>query len=168
MEKLGEKDVEIIEAMCDNDLNLSKVARALFQHRNTIVYHLDKIKKNTGLDPRKFYELVKLKEMADNYSVFFIEEKKRLCKMCGNQIIDKKRRKFCSDKCRKTHAARGRKKVQKGRKEMCMKCTYSYQVTSSEQWICKNSGKIVISSSGRANKNSSDCFKNIEIKMNAS
>lgn len=36
------------------------VAHAIFAHRNTVLYHLDKVKRQTGLDPRRFYDLVEL------------------------------------------------------------------------------------------------------------
>ena len=34
--------------------NISEAARQLFIHRNTLVYRVDKIKKNTGFDLREF------------------------------------------------------------------------------------------------------------------
>lgn len=33
-------------------------------HRNTVLYHLDKVKRQTGLDPRRFYDLVELVKIA--------------------------------------------------------------------------------------------------------
>lgn len=38
------------------DLNISETAKMLFIHRNTLIYRLDKIKKDTGLDIRNFRE----------------------------------------------------------------------------------------------------------------
>ena len=43
-----------VEKMFENNLNISEAARQLFIHRNTLVYRLDKIYKNTGLDLREF------------------------------------------------------------------------------------------------------------------
>lgn len=40
------------------------VARAIFVHRNTVLYHLNKVKQQTGLDARRFYDLVELVKMA--------------------------------------------------------------------------------------------------------
>ena len=40
--------------MFENNLNISEAARQLFIHRNTLVYRVDKIKKNTGFDLREF------------------------------------------------------------------------------------------------------------------
>ena len=43
-----------VEKMFENNLNISEASRQLFIHRNTLVYRLDKIHKNTGLDLREF------------------------------------------------------------------------------------------------------------------
>lgn len=57
-------DSDIIIALADNNMNVSDTARALFMHRNTVVYHIAKIKKMTGLDPANFYDLHKLVDMV--------------------------------------------------------------------------------------------------------
>ena len=46
--------VETIRAFFRNNLNLSTTARQLFIHRNTLLYRMEKIRKATGLDLRKF------------------------------------------------------------------------------------------------------------------
>ena len=46
------------ERFLENDLNLSETSRALFIHRNTLSYRLDKIERLTGLDIRKFSDAV--------------------------------------------------------------------------------------------------------------
>ncbi len=43
-----------VEKMFENNLNISEASRQLFIHRNTLVYRLDKIHKNTGFDLREF------------------------------------------------------------------------------------------------------------------
>lgn len=43
-----------VQVFFENNLNISEAARRLFIHRNTLVYRLEKIKKLTGLDLRKF------------------------------------------------------------------------------------------------------------------
>ncbi|MFW6022656.1 MAG: CdaR family transcriptional regulator [Halanaerobiaceae bacterium] len=43
---------EIIEALVENNLNISQTADALFIHRNTLLYRLNKIEDLTGLDPK--------------------------------------------------------------------------------------------------------------------
>ena len=45
-------------------MNVTDVAHAIFAHRNTVLYHLNKVKQQTGLDPRRFYDLVELVKMA--------------------------------------------------------------------------------------------------------
>lgn len=46
------------EAFLESDLNLSETSRALFIHRNTLSYRLDKIERLTGLNIRKFSDAV--------------------------------------------------------------------------------------------------------------
>ena len=64
MAKLTAVDFEIILALADNNMNVVETARVLFMHRNNVVYHIGKVKKRTGLDPTKFYDLVKLVRIA--------------------------------------------------------------------------------------------------------
>ena len=58
------RDAHIVVAMANHNMNVTNVARAIFMHRNTVTYHLDKVKQQTGLDPRRFYDLVELVKMA--------------------------------------------------------------------------------------------------------
>lgn len=58
------KDVEIIRAMAEHDMNVSEVSRTRFMHRGTVLYHLNRINEETGLDPQKFYDLVDLVNMV--------------------------------------------------------------------------------------------------------
>ena len=51
---LNEEMLETVSAFFSNDLNLSTTARQLFIHRNTLIYRIEKIRKATGLDLRKF------------------------------------------------------------------------------------------------------------------
>ena len=50
--------METARAFFQNDLNLSTTAKKLFIHRNTLLYRMDKIRKATGLDLRKFEDAV--------------------------------------------------------------------------------------------------------------
>ena len=45
-------------------MNANEVARREYMHRNTVIYHLDKTKRETGLDGRCFYDLVELLKIA--------------------------------------------------------------------------------------------------------
>lgn len=62
--RLDERDAKIILVLADSQMNVSEVARQLYMHRNTIVYHIDKIQKVTGLNPLNLYDLFKLTCMA--------------------------------------------------------------------------------------------------------
>lgn len=56
-EKLNSFDSEMIttiEEFVNCDLNISDAARKLYIHRNTLIYRLDKINKETGFDIRNF------------------------------------------------------------------------------------------------------------------
>ena len=57
---MDERDVKIILALADNRMNATEVSRVMFMHRNTVVYHIEKIKRITGLDPTDFHDLCKL------------------------------------------------------------------------------------------------------------
>lgn len=48
--------VTTIEEFVDCGLNISDAARKIYIHRNTLIYRLDKIKKETGFDIRNFKE----------------------------------------------------------------------------------------------------------------
>lgn len=58
--RLDERDAEIILALAHNNMNVSDTARDMFMHRNSICYHITKVKRVTGLDPMNFYDLHKL------------------------------------------------------------------------------------------------------------
>ena len=62
---MSERDVDIILALADNQMKPSRVGRELFLHRNTVMYHIEKIKSITGLDPTDFYDLCKLLQMVE-------------------------------------------------------------------------------------------------------
>lgn len=63
------EEIEIIKAMAENDLNVTTTAKELNRHRGTVVYWIEKIKKSTGLNCQKFYDLVKLLEMVSDEMV---------------------------------------------------------------------------------------------------
>lgn len=53
---LSSEMMDTIDAFFRNDLNLSTTAREMFIHRNTLIYRLDKIRKVTGYDLRRFQD----------------------------------------------------------------------------------------------------------------
>ena len=54
IDSLDQETLFTIQRFFENNLNVSETSRGLFVHRNTLVYRLEKIKKLTGLDLRKF------------------------------------------------------------------------------------------------------------------
>ncbi len=61
----GEEMLYTIEMFFKKDLNLSDTARQLYIHRNTLVYRLDKVQKQIGLDLRKFEDAVTFKMLLE-------------------------------------------------------------------------------------------------------
>ncbi|HET7580719.1 MAG TPA: sugar diacid recognition domain-containing protein [Bacillales bacterium] len=56
--------LETMNAFFENDLNLSRTAKQLFIHRNTLIYRINRIQEITGYDPRNFRDAVTL-QLAD-------------------------------------------------------------------------------------------------------
>lgn len=54
--------VEILKAYADHDMNAVQTAKGLYMHSNTLKYHLEKIHRETGLNPNKFNDLRELLE----------------------------------------------------------------------------------------------------------
>ena len=61
MDKL---DAKIIVAFAQSNMNISGTSREMGYHRNTFTYMLDRIQKATGLNPRNFFDLGELYEIA--------------------------------------------------------------------------------------------------------
>ena len=70
---MDERDVEIILALADNNMNESETSRALYMHRNTVIYRLRKVKRLTGLDPMNFHDLCKLVQRVNERRVITYE-----------------------------------------------------------------------------------------------
>ena len=56
-----EETLSTIHKFFENSLNVSETSRQLYIHRNTLVYRLDKLQKQTGLDLRVFEDAITLK-----------------------------------------------------------------------------------------------------------
>ncbi len=54
VDRLDEETLHTIHVFLESGLSIAECARKLYLHRNTLIYRLDKIQKNTGLDIRKF------------------------------------------------------------------------------------------------------------------
>ncbi|MDA5560500.1 helix-turn-helix domain-containing protein [Exiguobacterium sp. MMG028] len=64
MEMLDLSTIELLEALFSHSLNVSHTAKALFMHRNTLNYRLDRLFETTGYDARKFYDASLLQLMV--------------------------------------------------------------------------------------------------------
>ena len=56
--QLNQEDLKLLKIYFEHNLSLKETSEALFLHKNTIQYKLNKIQKLTGYDPRKFTEAV--------------------------------------------------------------------------------------------------------------
>lgn len=54
----GQDDLDLIKSLFENNGNLSQSAEALFIHRNTLTYRMDKFSKKTGLNLSKLSDLM--------------------------------------------------------------------------------------------------------------
>lgn len=54
-------------AFIENGFNISKTSSSIYLHRNTLIYRLDKIKDNLGIDIRNFNEAVVYYVIIKNY-----------------------------------------------------------------------------------------------------
>ncbi len=61
LDDMDQETVTTITKFFENSLNVSETSRQLYIHRNTLVYRLDKLQKNTGLDLRVFDDAITFK-----------------------------------------------------------------------------------------------------------
>ncbi|WP_251390308.1 PucR family transcriptional regulator [Mediterraneibacter agrestimuris] len=66
---LDEEMTTIIDRFLQNNLNIAETARQLHMHRNTLIYRLEQVEKQTGLDLRHFEDAMtfKIAVMVLNY-----------------------------------------------------------------------------------------------------
>lgn len=136
--------------MCEHDMNITEVSRIMYMHRNSIEYHIRKMQRKYHLSPRKFYDLVELKRIADEH-IELIEEP-RICVRCGREIKNKNR-KYCSEECRNAQHNKGY------RRDMCIRCENSKRIGNTRGYRCLKNGKVVINKFGQGTKNSSECIR---------
>ncbi|MBQ9464145.1 MAG: helix-turn-helix domain-containing protein, partial [Lachnospiraceae bacterium] len=60
-ENLDAETLATINKFFENNLNVSETSRQLYIHRNTLVYRLDKLETQTGLDLRVFEDAITFK-----------------------------------------------------------------------------------------------------------
>ena len=77
-DSFDEETVMTINKFFDNNLNISETARQMYIHRNTLVYRLEKLQKQTGLDIRVFEDALtfKIAAMVASYMKFRKEDLK--------------------------------------------------------------------------------------------
>ena len=75
IEDFDEETLNTINKFFENSLNVSETSRQLYIHRNTLVYRLDKLQKNTGLDVRVFDDAItfKIALMVAKYMAYMEE-----------------------------------------------------------------------------------------------
>lgn len=61
---MTELQAEIILKLAENTFVISTVANQMYRHRNSITYHIERIRAETGKDPMTFYDMVELLEEA--------------------------------------------------------------------------------------------------------
>ncbi len=61
LDEFDDETLATINKFFENNLNVSETSRQLFIHRNTLVYRLDKLQKQTGLDLRVFEDAITFK-----------------------------------------------------------------------------------------------------------
>ncbi len=61
---MTERQREIVLGYAECSMNAVETGRKLYLSYVTVGYHLNQIKKSTGIDPRSFYGLCKLVQMA--------------------------------------------------------------------------------------------------------
>lgn len=54
---MGEWERKVIKLYADHDMQQQTIAKLIPCHRNTIEYYFQKVKRKTGLDPKRFHDL---------------------------------------------------------------------------------------------------------------
>lgn len=57
-------EAKIIVSLANHQLSALQAAKSLNYHRNTIYYHVKRVRKKTHLDPYDFFDMQKLYPMA--------------------------------------------------------------------------------------------------------
>ena len=59
---LTDKQREVVLALADCGMNVTKASKKIFRHRNAVLHHIKRIREATAKDPMNFYDLVELVE----------------------------------------------------------------------------------------------------------
>jgi|GEM_PF-718026 len=72
----------------DNDMSLTKTAKGLKIHRNTLIYRLDKINESLDLDPRSFGDAVQIR-ISMLFGEILNRKSKALLESIGSKVMEK-------------------------------------------------------------------------------
>ena len=62
---MEDRDTKLLKAYAENSMSMKKTSDAVYLHYNSIRYRFKLIERETGLNPRNFYDLEKLLAMID-------------------------------------------------------------------------------------------------------
>ena len=62
---MTKREAELIIGLAQSNLNITKAAERLQCPKNTLLYHLNKIKRETGSNPKCFRDMCRLLPMAE-------------------------------------------------------------------------------------------------------
>ena len=62
---MEDRDRKLLKAYAENSMSMKKTSDAVYLHYNSIRYRFRLIQRETGLNPRNFYDLEKLLAMID-------------------------------------------------------------------------------------------------------
>ena len=62
---MTETQAKVVKAMAENQLNMSRTAKALHYHRTAIYKHAIRVLNQTGKDMRDFYDMIHLLREAE-------------------------------------------------------------------------------------------------------
>ena len=57
---MKEHEIELIRALAENNMSITRTAKRLYMHRNSVYYHARNIQEKTGKNPFCFYDLCDL------------------------------------------------------------------------------------------------------------
>lgn len=58
-------DITVLRSFAENNMCIAATAKKLYMHWNTVKYHLDRIRHETGKNPSEFFDLVYLIQLAN-------------------------------------------------------------------------------------------------------
>lgn len=62
---MEDRDKKLLKTYAENNMNVRETGNAVYLHYNSICYRFRLIQRETGLNPRNFYDLEKLLAMID-------------------------------------------------------------------------------------------------------